>query len=128
MEVWLGENGRIPNMMEPFEHEKYFSCGHRQLLGVQAPNNVPDFSAKIWYFVYVCYEESAGLPENHYLQRLSGVHMYGDSFLFKVLVPESSSEEANKNEFLHIGSDAFPDVEGGNDTVYMLRKLLDRWC
>ena len=60
-----------------------FSFEHRSLIGIPA-TDMDGSDGKTDYFMYCCYEKGARLPLNSYLSGLSGVHMYGDAFLFKM--------------------------------------------
>ena len=115
MEKWLGH---FPKM-SALTHPSTFSWDHRQLLAMPADRLGGSFETK--FLLYVCYEKKAKLTRNKYLEKLSGVHMYGDSFLFKV----HCFKDYGRPDFLHMQEeDLVEGLEDGGATEQVLRKLL----
>lgn len=114
-EIWLGH---FPDM-DTLTRSSIFSWDHRQLLSIPADKLGGSFDTK--FLIYVCYERKAKLTKNEYLEKLSGVHMYGDSFLFKV----HCFKDYGRPDFLHMGKeDLVEGLEDGGATEQILRKLL----
>ena len=115
IEKWLGH---FPKM-SALTHPSTFSWDHRQLLAMPADRLGGSFETK--FLLYVCYEKKAKLTRNKYLEKLSGVHMYGDSFLFKV----HCFKDYGRPDFLHMQEeDLVEGLEDGGATEQVLRKLL----
>ena len=74
-----------------------FSFKDRCLIGIPA-KDLDGSTGRTDYYLYCCYEKEADLPENRYLSRLAGVHMYGDAFLFKM----EGFDEGDRPNFVHM--------------------------
>ena len=101
-----------------------FIWSRRSLLSL-SDKNLKDIDRE-WhadYMMYVCLDEDAGLARNKYLESVSGLHVYGDAFLFKVkrggLAKLERAEYVNMNDDFGRGWRSF--VSANN----ILRKLLD---
>ncbi len=115
-EDWLQH---FPNMWS-LTDKLAFSFKHRHLIGIPAKDLCSSVNEN--YFMYTCYDGTAGLAQNKYLEKLSKKPMYGDSFLFRT---RADSDENGKAIFLHMGSDSVRDLESGGLTKAILRQLLD---
>ena len=72
--------------------------------------------------MYVCFEEKAGVPHNRYLEGLSGVEMFGESFLFKMY---RDFDGDGKPIFRDMGAESVRELEGGGLMEGIVRKMLD---
>ena len=115
-EEWLVQ---FPNMYS-LAHEPQFNYRQRRLIGI--PANDLSTSVKETYLMYVCYEETAGMPHNRYLEDLSGFNMFGESFLFKM---EEDFGGDGKPVFRDMGAESARELESGGLLEAVVRKLLN---
>ena len=115
-EEWLVQ---FPNMWS-IANEPKFNWHHRRLIGIPAK----DLSSSVneTYLMYVCYEETAGVPHNKYLEQLSGFEMYGESFLFKMY---TDFDGDGKPIFRDMGPESVKELESGGFMEAIVRKLLN---
>ncbi|CAD6593710.1 MAG: hypothetical protein ASARMPREDX12_007481 [Alectoria sarmentosa] len=114
-EKWLGSYLNL----ELIDKKMTFGWEYRQLLGT--PVKELGCSVDTVCLVYLCCDKKSKLPRNSYLKKLSGVHVYGDAFMFKVI----DNSPADKLKFQHMGWDLVKDLEEGGDTKVLLKKVLD---
>ncbi len=115
-EDWLQH---FPNMWA-LTDKLAFSFEHRHLIGIPAKDLCSSVNEN--YFMYTCYDGTAGLAQNRYFEKLSQIPMYGDCFLFRT---RGDSDEDGRAVFLHMGTDSVRDLESGGLTKTILRQLLD---
>ena len=115
-EEWLT---RFPNVK--LMDQSTFSWNERELRYL--PFKDLDSSVKGFHLLYVCYEKKARLPRNRYLEKLSGVHMYGDSFLFKM----SDSDDGSDPDYLPLRVDPSEALKSGGEIEVMLKKMMRLW-
>ena len=114
-EDWLVQ---FPNMWS-LAHEPRFNWHHRHLIGI-SPKKLSSAIDET-YFMYVCYEQTAGVPHNTYLEHLSGFEMYGESFLFKIREFDGDGRPV----FRDMGAESVGELEGGGLLETIVRKMLD---
>ena len=73
--------------------------------------------------MYVCLDEDAGLARNKYLESVSGFHVYGDAFLFKV--KRGGLAKPERAEYVNMNDDFGRDWRSFGSANNILRKLLD---
>lgn len=112
-EEWLT---RFPNVK--LMDQSTFSWNERQLLYL--PFKDLDRFIEGFHLLYVCYEKKTRLPRNRYLEKLSGVHMYGDSFLFKM----SNSYASSEPDYLPLRVNPSEAQESGGKIEVMLKEIL----
>ena len=115
-EDWLV---RFPNMW-CIADEPGFNWDRRHLIGI--PAQELGSAVDETYFMYVWFEETAGVPHNRYLEGLSGFEMFGESFLFKMY---RDFDGDGKPIFRDMGSESVRELEGGGLMEVIVRKLLN---
>lgn len=114
-EDWLVQ---FPNMWS-LAHEPRFNYHSRRLIGI--PAKKLSSCVDETYMMYVCYERTAGVPHNTYLEDFSGFEMYGESFLFKM----GEFDVDGRPNFRDMGTESVKELESGGLLEAIVRKLLN---
>ena len=105
--------------MSSLPPECNFHYDKRQLLGLRASDI--DKLGFANHMIYLCYDKKARLPHNKFLEKLSGVNIYGDGFWFML---HRDFDEHEGPSFIHMTLEVIENLLRGELAEKVLLRLL----
>ena len=105
--------------MSSLPPECNFHYDQRQLLALRVQD--VDELGSTNHMIYLCYDEKSGLPHNKFLEKLSGVNIYGDGFWFMLC---RDFDLRKGPTFIHMLQEVIENLLRGGMPETILRRLL----